>query len=389
MTALIIFGCFILVGLVVFQMSKINEMIKRIKGEEAALEQSNNNTAWALLAFMIVFLVATVYSAYHYKNFMLGYGPLLPASEHASYIYGLFNVTLWATGIVFIITHILLFYFAWKYKYTKGAKALYMPHDNKLEVIWTAAPAVVMAYLVINGLVVWNKVMSDVVPNDNHIEIEATGMQFAWILRYPGLDGKLGTRDFKLITATNDLGQDWNDPKNQDDFKPDEIVLPKGRKVRVRITSRDVLHSFYLPHFKVKMDAVPGLPTYFVFTPTITSEEYKMNLKKYPEWNVPADPADPTGKKKWETFTFELACAELCGSSHFAMRRPVRVVTSEQYDAWVKAQGSYYMANVRENADDPNKGKVIPMDAKFKKEDAAEKPAGEVTDSTKSEVKVQ
>ena len=120
MTALIIFGCFILVGLVVFQMSKINEMIKRIKGEEAALEQSNNNTAWALLAFMIVFLVATVYSAYHYKNFMLGYGPLLPASEHASYIDGLFNVTLWATGIVFIITHILLFYFAWKYKYTKG-----------------------------------------------------------------------------------------------------------------------------------------------------------------------------------------------------------------------------------------------------------------------------
>jgi cytochrome c oxidase subunit 2 len=93
MTALIIFGCFILVGLVVFQMSKINEMIKRIKGEEAALEQSNNNTAWALLAFMIVFLVATVYSAYHYKNFMLGYGPLLPASEHASYIDGLFNVT--------------------------------------------------------------------------------------------------------------------------------------------------------------------------------------------------------------------------------------------------------------------------------------------------------
>lgn len=104
MTALIIFGCFILVGLVVFQMSKINEMIKRIKGEEAALEQSNNNTAWALLAFMIVFLVATVYSAYHYKNFMLGYGPLLPASEHASYIDGLFNVTLWATGIVFLLS---------------------------------------------------------------------------------------------------------------------------------------------------------------------------------------------------------------------------------------------------------------------------------------------
>lgn len=389
MIALIIFGCLILVGLVVFQMSKINEMIKRIKGEEAALEQSNNNTGWALIAFMIVFLAGTIYSAYYYKNYMLGYGPLLPASEHAGFIDGLFNVTLWATGIVFVITHILLFYFAWKYKYKKGAKALYMPHDNKLEVIWTAAPAVVMAYLVINGLVVWNKVMADVVPNDNHIEIEATGMQFAWILRYPGLDGKLGTRDFKLTSATNDLGQDWNDPKNWDDFKPDEIVLPKGRKVRVRITSRDVLHSFYLPHHKVKMDAVPGLPTYFVFTPTMTTEEYKNNLRKYPEWNVPADPADPGGKKKWEAFTFELACAELCGDSHFAMRRAVKVVTPAQYDAWNKAQASYYMANVRGKEDDPLKGKVIPMDAKVKKDSTSPSTVPAKADTGKVEVKVQ
>jgi len=385
MTALVILGCFLLVGLVVFQMAKINEMIKRIKGEEAALEQSNNNTAWALLAFMVVFLIATIYSAFHYQNFMLGYGPLVPASEHAKYIDQLFNVTLVATGIVFVITHILLFYFAWRYKYKKGAKALYMPHDNKLEVIWTAAPAVVMAYLVINGLVVWNKVMADVVPNDNHIEIEATGMQFAWILRYPGVDGKLGTRDFKLTSATNDLGQDWNDPKNWDDFKPDEIVLPKGRKVRVRITSRDVLHSFYLPHFKVKMDAVPGLPTYFVFTPTLTTEEYKNNLKKYPEWNVPADPADPQGKKKWEAFTFELACAELCGDSHFAMRRAVRIVSPEQYDAWVKGQSSYYMANVRGKEDDPNKGKVISIDATVKKDTAAQKAVPAPADTTKTE----
>lgn len=385
MTALVIFGCFLLVGLVVFQMSKINEMIKRIKGEEAALEQSNNNTAWALLAFMVVFLFASIYSAYHYKNFMLGYGPFVSASEHGGYIEDLFNVTLIATGIVFVITHILLFYFAWRYKYKKGAKALYMPHDNKLEVIWTAAPAVVMAYLVINGLVVWNKVMADVAPNEDHIEVEVTGMQFAWILRYPGLDGKLGTRDFKGITATNDLGQDWNDPKNWDDFKPDEIVLPKGKKVRVRINSRDVLHSFYLPHFKVKMDAVPGLPTYFVFTPTLTTEEYKNNLKKYPEWNVPADPADPQGKKRWEAFTFELACAELCGDSHFAMRRAVRVVSPEQYDAWVKGQASYYMANVRGNEDDPNKGKVISIDSSVKKDTSAQKAIPAPADSTGTE----
>jgi len=389
MTALAILGCILLVGLVVFQMARINEMIKRIKGEEAAAEQSTNTTAWALLAFVIVFLSAAIYSAYHYKNHMLGYGPLVPASEHGGYIDKLFNVTLLATGIVFVITHILLFYFAWKYRYKKGRKALYMPHDNKLEVIWTAAPAVVMAYLVINGLVVWNKVMQDVMPKEDHVEIEVTGMQFAWILRYPGLDGKLGARDFKKISATNDLGQDWHDPKNWDDFKPDEIVLPKGKKVRVRITSRDVLHSFYLPHFRVKMDAVPGLPTYFVFTPSMTTEEYKNNLKKYPEWNVPADPADPQGKKKWEAFTFELACAELCGDSHFAMRRAVRIVTPEQYDAWVKSQQSYYLANVRGKEDDPNLGKKLSIDAAVKQDSSAAKPAETPAeapgDSTKTE----
>ena len=144
-----------------------------------------------------------------------------------------------------------------------------MPHDNKLEVIWTAVPAVVMCFLVIRGLVAWNEVMADVSEGEEHIEIEATGQQYLWHLRYPGADGKLGTRNFRLIkSGENPLGQDWMDDKNLDDIMPSEIVLPVGKKVRVRITAMDVLHSFDLPHFRVKMDAVPGMPTYFVFTPT-------------------------------------------------------------------------------------------------------------------------
>jgi cytochrome c oxidase subunit 2 len=214
-------------------------------------------------------------------------------------------------------------------------------------------------------------------------------MQFAWLIRYPGPDGKLGTKNYKLISGTNDLGQDWNDSKNWDDFKPDELVVPKGRKIRIRINSRDVLHSFFLPQFRVKMDAVPGMPTYFVFTPTMTTDEFKNNLKKYPEWNVPADPSDPESKMKWETFTFELACAELCGDSHFAMRRAVRVVTQDQYDAWVKEQQSYYLANVRGKDGDPNKGKTITVNGVANTGIAAEKPAeGDAsakTDSTKAE----
>lgn len=363
MGALLIIGCIVLAGIIIFQIARINEMIKTVRGEKESQEKSYNGSAVAMVVFGILFLFFTIWSAYYYKNSMLGYGPHTSASEHGGSIDHLFNVTLLATGIIFVITHILLFYFAWKYRHKEGRKVLYMPHDNKLEVIWTVIPSVVMAYLVINGLVAWNKTMDTVKPNDNHIEVEVTGMQFAWILRYPGPDNKLGTRDFKLISGTNDMGQDWNDPKNWDDFKPDEIVLPKGRKVLLRINSRDVLHSVFLPHFRVKMDAVPGIPTSFVFTPTMTTEEYKQNLRKYPEWNTPADPNEPNGKKRWEMFTFELACAELCGNSHFAMRRPVRIVSETEYAAWLKGQQSYYLANVRGKSDDPNLGKKLPIDA--------------------------
>ena len=104
-------------------------------------------------------------------------------------------------------------------------------------------------FLVVGGLDVWNEAMADVEPGEEVIEFEATGYQFAWALRYPGEDGKLGTRDYTKINGVNSLGQVWTDEKNLDDLMVDEIVLPKGKKVRVRIIARDVLHNFYLPHF--------------------------------------------------------------------------------------------------------------------------------------------
>jgi cytochrome c oxidase subunit 2 len=212
-----------------------------------------------------------------------------------------------------------------------------------------------MCFLVVRGLVAWNKVMADVDETEEVMEIEATGAQFLWYLRYPGADGKLGTRNYKLITGTNPLGQDWTDDKNLDDFHPTDLVLPVNQKVRVRITSRDVLHNFYLPHFRLKMDAVPGMPTYFVFTPTVTTEEYRQNLKKYPEYQSPSDPKDPASEPLWKTFNFELACAELCGKGHFSMKKVVKIVTQSEYDAWLKEQQSFYKANIEGKAEDPRK----------------------------------
>ena len=295
MTALIILLILILLAVIIIQVSKVNELSSRIRGEEESFYQGNNRTALWMFIFMIVFLVACVVSAYYYKNVMLGYGPLKAASAHGDSLDSLFNVTLFFTGIVFFVTQYLLFWFTYKYRAKKGSKADFFPHNTNLEIIWTVIPAIVMTFLVVKGLVVWNDVMPDVNPDDtDYIEIEATGYQFGWDLRYPGADGKLGTRDFTQIDlATNPLGQVWTDVKNQDDFMPSEIVLPKGQKVRVRITARDVLHNFYLPHFRVKMDAIPGLPTYFIFTPTKTTEEFREELMKYPEWQMPADPEDP------------------------------------------------------------------------------------------------
>ncbi len=350
MTTLLVLASIVLFIVVAVQIGRISELSAKIRGEEAVQEESNKSNSRLGMFFMVGFLVFCVASAWYYKNFMIGYGPLEHASEHGTKIQSLFNWTLFFTGIVFILTHIALFWFAYKYRGVKGRKVLFMPHDNKLEVIWTVIPAVVMCGLVVGGLWVWNDAMGDVQEGDEHLEIEATGYQFGWTLRYPGADGAIGTKYYKnIVPGLNDIGVDFNDPKSQDDIilaGSEVMFIPKGKKVRIRITSKDVLHNFFLPHFSVKMDAIPGLPTYFVFTPTLTTEEYRMNLKKYPEYNVPADPTEPNGPRKWEVFNFELACAELCGKGHFSMRRVVKVVEMAEYEKWASEQKAFFPDNI-------------------------------------------
>lgn len=369
MTVSIILICLVLAVIVLVQIGKVTELTALIKGERETLRDNSKWNGWLSLGFMVLFLVGTFISAYWYSNEMLGYGPHESASAHGKILDSTFNVTLWATVPVFVITHIALFWFAYKYRYREGAKAQFIAHDNRLEVIWTAVPAVVMTILVVRGLNAWNTVMADVKEGEDYMEIEATGQQFNWIIRYPGPDGKLGTRNYQLTTASNQLGQDFRDAKNHDDVIPgQELYLPVGKKVRVRITAKDVLHNFYLPHFRVKMDAVPGLPTYFVFTPEKTTAEYRQELRKYPEYNEPYSKDEPNGPKRWEKFEYELACAELCGKGHYSMKRIFKVVPQEEYDAWAKKQESFYLTQIRNKDEDPNKGMVleseVPMRAK-------------------------
>ena len=366
MTILLVIISIILIAVIIVQIGKVTELAAKIRGEEEMQYEVNRSQGGYMILFLVVFLIGCIVSAVYFKNYMLGYGPHLPASEHGSILDKMFNVTLFFTGIVFVITHILLFYFGWKYSAKKGRKALFIPHDNKLEIIWTAIPAVVMTFLVVGGLDAWNEVMADVSDDDKYLEIEATGFQFGWNLRYPGADGLIGEKNYKLISSENPLGQNWKDEKNLDDFLATELVLPVGQKVRVRITAQDVLHNFYLPHFRVKMDAIPGMPTYFVFTPSKTTEEYRQELKKYAEYNVP-DPADPL-KMLWETFEYELACAELCGRGHYSMKRPIKIVSQEEYDTWLASQSSYYLSNIRFKESDPWTDKLFDTEVSSKKE---------------------
>lgn len=368
MTVLLGLLIVILLAVVVVQIGKVSELAAKIRGEEEVQDTINKRQGLLSLLFMVVFLVAVSVSGAHYNNWYLGFGPHESASEHGGAIDRMFQVTLLATGIVFIITHILLFYFAFKYSGSRFRKASYVPHDNKLEVVWTIAPAIVMTFLVISGLDTWNEVMADIKPGDDYMEIEAVGEQFGWTIRYPGEDGMLGERDYKLITGFNPIGQNWKDEKNLDDFHATEIVLPVGQRIRVRITSKDVLHNFYLPHFRVKMDAVPGMPTYFVFTPKKTTEEYRNELANYKEYQQPADPAEPQGDQLWQRFDYELACAELCGKGHFSMKRIVKIVTEDEYKAWVEKQQSFYFSQVRGSESDPNTDRWFPQEISERKD---------------------
>jgi cytochrome c oxidase subunit II len=357
--ALLIFA---LIAVIAIQLSKVSDLAAKIRGREEVTRERNNRSALWLVIFGAIFLFATIYSAWHYKDVMLGYGPWISASEHGREIDALFNVTLWFTGIVYVLAHIALFWYSYKYR-EQGQKPIFFAHSTKLEMIWTGIPAVVMAFLVAQGLVVWNKVMPDVTSEDKYIEIEATGYQFAWDIRYPGKDGKIGDKDFRLInTETNSLGIDFKDKASMDDHilsGSDIIVLPVDTTVRVRITAKDVLHNFALPHFRVKMDAVPGLPTYFIFKPVKTTKEQRQILSAYPEWNEPYDPADPEGPKRWEKFNYELACSELCGKGHYSMRRVVEIVSKEEYETWVAGHTSFYGTSIRGTDADPFKDKKL------------------------------
>ena len=309
-----------LIFVVIFQIAKASEYVSVLKGEEKTRKQNNKINAFFLLGFLVFGLIGVWYcnELYYGKTLF----PQGSASVEGEKIDTMLYITIAITGVVFVITQILLFWFSFKFQEKDDRKAFYFPHNTKLELLWTTVPAIFLTVLVVFGLKYWFKITGEA-PKGS-IVVEVTGHQFAWEFRYPGADKVLGKKNFKLTTATNNLGVDFNDPASLDDIHVNTTMhIPVGVPVKMVINSQDVIHDVGLPHFRLKMDAVPGIPTTQWFTPKLTTAEMK---KK-------------TGNPD---FTYEIACDQLCGANHFALRGVIIVETMEEYKKWLAEQKPEY-----------------------------------------------
>ncbi|WP_448701180.1 cytochrome c oxidase subunit II [Mucilaginibacter sp. AW1-3] len=309
---------FLLVAIVVGVVGKIlrvYDLTLQIQGKKSI----NWNRVMGIL--FAIFLVIGFYGAYWEFTNQATMNLPEAASQHGVKLDEMFMVTFGITVIVFFVTQFLLFGFAFKYKGSDKRKAYFYPHNNTIEKVWTVVPAIVLTVLVITGFFTWTKIENSTEVKGD-INIDITGHQFAWEIRYPGADGKLGNKDYKLVTGINKVGVNFQDKNALDDLTADTIVLPVNRSIRLNIFAQDVIHSVYMPHFRVQMNAVPGLPTYFRFTPTITTTAMK-------------------GETGNANFEYLLYCNKICGGGHYNMQKVVRVVTDGEYQTWLAQQKPY------------------------------------------------
>ncbi|WP_297335433.1 cytochrome c oxidase subunit II [Algoriphagus sp.] len=320
------YGFLIAVGVllllsIIWMVYRIQTLVSVVKGSDKKIASSSNKVNAILFVVFLVAVGALMfwYSIKEFDNYQL---PI--ASEHGVVTDQLFWITMAVTGVVFLITHVLLFIFPYKYQYKENRKATFYPDNNKLEIIWTVVPGVVLAGLVISGWMAWSDITAPA-PENAHV-VEIMGYQFAWDIRYPGKDNILGDYDYRLTTAQNGMGVDFSDKNAIDDFASPVVVIPKGEPVLFKIRARDVLHSVFAPHMRLKMDAVPGMPTRFWFVPTKTTAEMREELGN-PDFN------------------YEIACTEICGRGHNSMRRVIEVVEPAEYQKWVSEQKTFIQAN--------------------------------------------
>jgi cytochrome c oxidase subunit 2 len=294
---------------------KVYDLSSRMQGKKGI----NWNNIMGICC--LVFLIAGMYGAYWSLTVQGSMKLPVAASAHGGDIDDMFNLTTILTLIVFVITQVCLFGFMFYYRGSDKRKAHYLPHNNTIEKIWTIIPAIVLTVLVVFGFFTWQSVM-DSTERKGDLNIDITGHQFAWELRYPGPDGKLGSKKYTLTTPLNNLGVDFSDKNSWDDIHADTLVLPVNQPIRLNIHAQDVIHSVFMPHFRVQLNAVPGLPTFFRFTPTITTAQMRTETDN-------------------PNFEYLLYCNKICGGAHYNMQKVVRVVSRAEYQDWISHQKPY------------------------------------------------
>jgi len=459
------------------QLAKVGQLTSLIrnKKEEDISEADSRLNGGLFIAFMAAFYGGFIWLLIRYGD----YNPPA-ASAHGESYDTLMNFNMYIIIAVFFLVNTALFAFANKYKYSKDRKATFFAHDNRLELIWTVIPSIVLAVIIIFGLRTWNEMTGEA--SEDSLRVELYSKQFDWTARYAGADGEFGLANYNLITPTNPLGivtqggvsealvgiedqiasleselshergrllaakaeleeelhgdhhhghghghddhghdDHGHDDHGHDDhgmsearkanlesqlhdvmemLESDKVVvlsnaaaeakedklhrlkrhrqrilevkpfdyeggiaawdagaddkimkgefhLPVGREVEFVFRSRDVIHSAFMPHFRAQMNSVPGVPTRFKMTPTITTDSMRTILD------------DPD-------FSYVLLCNKVCGAAHFNMQMSIVIESEEEYNAWMESQEEFLAE--KPNAVDENARAEAPQ---FETEESA------------------
>lgn len=345
----------ILMGVAIWQISNIYQLIQNKMGKEKddsqiANEKDNDLQGKLMFAFLVFIYLVTIYCFWAYTKVLLPES----ASEHGVP----YDRLLWISFAVILfaqtITQAVLHYFAYRYRGINNRKAFFITHDNNLELVWTVIPAFVFFGLIIYGMVTWGKIMNFDDQDEDALVIELYAAQWNWKARYGGQDNVLGDANVRFLNdydGRNSVGIDSSDPNGWDDIVvTQEFHIPVNKKVIFKMRSQDVLHSAYMPHFRAQMNCVPGMITEFAFTPTITTADMRMNadvaakverINKIRYDNTQELIAK--GEEGLDPYQFDylLLCAKICGSSHYNMQMKIIVDTEKDYNKWISQQPAF------------------------------------------------
>jgi cytochrome c oxidase subunit 2 len=349
MTAILTLTVLVLIGISIWQISKMFDLSQTERNTSQVANDNDNNTQGKLMfAFLVFIYLLTLYSFYAWGDVLLPEA----ASEHGSQYDNLMWISFALIFFVQTVTQALLYYFSYKYRGQKGKKALFYADNDVLEAIWTIIPVITLAGLILYGLYTWTTIMT-VEENDEALVVELYAQQFNWKARYSGQDGVLGDANVRFLQdfdGKNQVGIDATDPNGLDDVIVQELHLPVGREIIFKMRSQDVLHSAYMPHFRAQMNCVPGMITEFAFTPVITTDEMRQKpdmiakVKKINKIRVEKSKAlVANGEEALEPYTFDylLLCNKICGASHYNMQMKIIVETTEEYEKWIAQQPTF------------------------------------------------